>query len=113
MLSNQLDEISAKLSKVLTKDDTPFIRDIIKETVEQLKEKLLGSVLKRLEILEGTVLEQKSYIESFETEIKSKDTPIEKLNTEIRSAVNEKNKESKKYEELANTAEQYSRRNNL
>lgn len=113
VIEKQLNEISAKLSKVLTKDDTSFIRDIIKETVEQLKEKLLGSVLKRLEILEGTVFEQKSDIESLKTEIRSKDTQIEKLNTEIRAAVNENNKESKKYEELANTAEQYSRRNNL
>ena len=113
VIKKQLDEISAKLSKVLTKDDTSFIKDIIKETVEQLKEKLLGSVLKRLEILEGTVFEQKSDIEFLKTEIQSKDTQIEKLKSEIHATVNEKNKESNKYEEIANTAEQYSRRNNL
>ena len=33
-----LDEIGSKLSNVLTKSDTDIIRNIIKETLEELKE---------------------------------------------------------------------------
>ena len=35
-IEKRLEEISHKLSHVLTKDDSAFIKEIIKETVEQL-----------------------------------------------------------------------------
>ncbi|KAH3830030.1 hypothetical protein DPMN_103266 [Dreissena polymorpha] len=38
-------QVSSKLSHVLTKEDSSFIKDILKETVEQFKDKLLGNVI--------------------------------------------------------------------
>ena len=43
-IEKRLDEISNKLSRVLTKDDSFFIKEIIKETVEQLKEKQIKAI---------------------------------------------------------------------
>ena len=51
-IEKRLDEISAKLSHMLTKNDTSFIKTIIKDTLEEMKEKFLGSVLKKLEVME-------------------------------------------------------------
>ncbi|KAH3873018.1 hypothetical protein DPMN_036243 [Dreissena polymorpha] len=59
-IEKRLDDISSKLSHVLTKEDSSFIKDIIKETVEQLKDQLLGNVIRRIEILESDAFEQKS-----------------------------------------------------
>ncbi|KAH3852262.1 hypothetical protein DPMN_094765 [Dreissena polymorpha] len=44
-IEKRLQEISSKLSNVLTKDDNLIIKKIIRETLEELKEKLLGSVM--------------------------------------------------------------------
>ncbi|KAH3884618.1 hypothetical protein DPMN_008601 [Dreissena polymorpha] len=62
-IEKRLDDISNKLSHVLTKEDSSFIKDIIKETVEQLKDQLLGNVIRRIEILESDAFEQKREIE--------------------------------------------------
>ncbi|KAH3855846.1 hypothetical protein DPMN_098416 [Dreissena polymorpha] len=62
-IDKRLDEICNKLSHVLTKDDSAFIKDIIKETVEQLKDKLLGNLIRRIEILESDVFEHKREID--------------------------------------------------
>ncbi|KAH3817446.1 hypothetical protein DPMN_118982 [Dreissena polymorpha] len=81
-LEKRLEEISSKLSNVLTKDDSIFIKDIIKETVEQLKEKLLGNVIRRIEILENDVFEQKREIEQLKKESESKSKQIEDLKSQ-------------------------------
>ena len=54
-LVKQLEEINRKLSNVLRKDDD-FLRDLINEMFQQMKEEFLGSVYKRIEILEGDCL---------------------------------------------------------
>ncbi|KAH3855832.1 hypothetical protein DPMN_098402 [Dreissena polymorpha] len=56
-------DISSKLSHVLTKEDSSFNKDIIKKTVQQLKDQLLGNVIRRIEILESYAFEQKREIE--------------------------------------------------
>ncbi|KAH3807375.1 hypothetical protein DPMN_135714 [Dreissena polymorpha] len=46
------------------KNDTSLIKNIIKETLEETKEKFLGSVLKKLEIIEGSIFEHKNEIDA-------------------------------------------------
>ena len=53
----QLEEINKKLSNVLRKDDG-FLRDLIKDMFQQMKEEFLGAVYKRIEILEGKLFEK-------------------------------------------------------
>ncbi|KAH3741888.1 hypothetical protein DPMN_048618 [Dreissena polymorpha] len=72
-------EINNKLSKVLRKKVCSFIREIVQEIVEQIKEKLLGTVLRRLEILEGSVFEQKRDLENFQNDVLEKNKQIEEL----------------------------------
>ncbi|KAH3792269.1 hypothetical protein DPMN_145760 [Dreissena polymorpha] len=71
-IEKRLEEISNKLSNVLTKDDSTFIKEIISETVEQLKDNLLGNVIRRIEILESDVFDQKREIEMLKKENETK-----------------------------------------
>ena len=61
-ITKRLDEKSSKLSNVLTKSDTDIIKNIIKETLEEIKEKLLASVIKQLEIIESNMFDQQKEI---------------------------------------------------
>ncbi|KAH3771812.1 hypothetical protein DPMN_173141 [Dreissena polymorpha] len=81
-IERRLDDISNKLSHVLTKEDSSFIKHIIKETVEQLKEKLLGNVIRRIEILESDAFEYKREIETLKNENASKSKIIDDLKTQ-------------------------------
>ncbi|KAH3771145.1 hypothetical protein DPMN_172447 [Dreissena polymorpha] len=112
-IEKRLDEICNKLSHVLTKDDSAFIKDIIKETVEQLKDKLLGNVIRRIEILESDVFEHKREIDLLKQESAAKNKQIEVLKTENETLQRAKNGDSISHDEFANNTEQYSRRNNL
>ncbi|KAH3772919.1 hypothetical protein DPMN_174266 [Dreissena polymorpha] len=79
LIGKRLDEISSKLTNVLTKNDTFLIKTIIKETLEEIKEKFLGSVLKKLEILESSVFETKNEIDSLHKIIKEQKSEIDCL----------------------------------
>ena len=57
-IEEKLEEISQKLSNVLTKTDKSFIREILCETLEEMKESILESVVHRIEILEGEMHQQ-------------------------------------------------------
>ena len=111
-IEKKLEEINNKLSKVLTKEDSSFIREIVKETVEQIKEKLLGTVLRRLEILEGSVFEQKRDIEKLQNDVLEKNKQIEELKSKNEMLHTEKST-SAIHNEFENNTEQYSRRNNI
>ena len=112
-IEKRLDEISSKLSRVLTKDDSTFIKDMIKETVEQLKEKLLGNVLHRIEIIESDLFEQKREITLLKNENVAKTKIIEELKQQNALLEQKKTSDAVNFDEFANNTEQYSRRNNL
>ncbi|XP_052252442.1 uncharacterized protein LOC127859072 [Dreissena polymorpha] len=86
---------------------------MIKETVEQLKEKLLGNVIRRIEILESDVFEQKREIELLKQENATKTKQIEDLKQQNSNLENKKAGDSINHKEFANNTEQYSRRNNV
>ncbi|KAH3876017.1 hypothetical protein DPMN_039297 [Dreissena polymorpha] len=105
-IETRLDEVSLKLSTVLTKDDTSVIRTIIRETIDELKDKLLSSVIKRLEIIESNVFDQSKEIDTLHIQINNKNKEIEELKTKL-------NKSEMHSAESLNELKQYSRRNNL
>ncbi|KAH3897498.1 hypothetical protein DPMN_021686 [Dreissena polymorpha] len=71
-IEKRLDEICSKLSNVLTKDDTGIIRKIIIYTVEELKEKLLGSVVKQIETIESNMFDQAKELASLKEKLNEK-----------------------------------------
>ncbi|KAH3724044.1 hypothetical protein DPMN_049846 [Dreissena polymorpha] len=75
-VEKRLDEISAKLSNVLTRSDTDIIKNIIKESLEGLKEQLLGSVVKQIEILESNLFDQAKELDSLKQQLSAKDQEI-------------------------------------
>ncbi|KAH3863631.1 hypothetical protein DPMN_026619 [Dreissena polymorpha] len=71
-IETRLDEISLKLSTVLTKDDISVIRTIIRETIDELNDKLSSCVIKRLEIIESNVFDQSKEIDTLHIQINKK-----------------------------------------
>ncbi|KAH3847747.1 hypothetical protein DPMN_090078 [Dreissena polymorpha] len=105
-IEKRLKEISSKLSNVLTKDDSLIIKNIIRETLEELKEKLLGSVMKRIEIIEGNMFEQAKEVESLKQQIEEKNLEIDLLKQKEQSS-------EKAHGASLNDLEQYGRRNSV
>jgi len=98
-LDSRLDEISKKLSNMLTKDDRSFIKTIIKETVEEIKESMLASVTKRIEILENDLHEKTIEAAKMETKMTEMNTNYEKkIENLTQSILNETQKQKKENE---------------
>ncbi|KAH3863891.1 hypothetical protein DPMN_026897 [Dreissena polymorpha] len=74
-----LDEIGSKLSNVLTKSDTDIIRNIMKETLVELKEKLLASVVKQIEIIESNMFDQAKELASLKEKVIEQNKKIKTL----------------------------------
>ncbi|KAH3739411.1 hypothetical protein DPMN_046063 [Dreissena polymorpha] len=105
-IEKRLDEISAKLSNVLTRSDTDIIKNIIKESLEGLKEQLLGSVVKQIEILESNMFDQAKELASLKQQLSAKDQEINILKQSDHS-------KNQTYEAGINDLEQYGRRNSI
>jgi cell division protein FtsB len=71
--------IYEKLGNTLTKNDTGFLKQIIKDTICELKDDLLKSLIPRIEILESDVMDQAKEIEQLKKEISKKDSEIANL----------------------------------
>lgn len=109
----KLDELDAKLSNVLSKNDKTFIREIIKDTILEMKEQLLSSISRRLEILESDVHDRDIETNKLKNALMEKEKEIEKLkehNNELKMKLNQDCIEGKR---VANEQEQYSRKNNI
>ena len=102
----KIDQINSKLNNMLTKDDTNFIKLIITETLEEMREKIIGSVVKRVEIIESELHEKADENDQIKIE-------IEKCKSENESLRQQLQKETDKRTEKVNELEQYSRRNNI
>ena len=112
-LEKKIEEINAKLSDMLTKKDKGFIKSILADTLEELKDKIIGSVLLRVEKLEGDVHETiigQSKLKKEIEECKTKNTALQDENTKLK---NEIKSETESRKEQINSLEQYGRRNNI
>ena len=115
----QLKEINKKLSNVLRKDDG-FLRDLIKDMFQQMKEEFLGSVYKRIEILEGKLFEKDQDNDTLLKSIDVLKQRIEEKNLKIEEQKAENKKLSDQIESVnldmsskLNDMEQYSRKTNI
>ena len=57
-MSMKIDQINDKLNNILMKDDKTFIKKIIVESLEEIKKKILSTVIKRMEIVESELHEK-------------------------------------------------------
>jgi len=58
----------------LTKNDTSFLKQIIKDTIIELKEDEFKPLMHRIEILEGDVMDQAKEIETLKKKMTKKDS---------------------------------------
>ena len=58
LLTKNIDEINKKNNNILTKDNKAIIREIITATLDQMKDKLVDSIIKRLDNMEGEMHER-------------------------------------------------------
>ena len=104
--SEKIDEINSKLNNILTKEDTGFIKTLIKDTLEEMKEKIISSVMLRVEKLEAEMHD--TAVEN--TTLKEKLTSYEKENAKLKCDIKQEINDRK---EKMNDLEQYGRRNNV
>lgn len=112
-MENQLKEINDKLSNMLTKNDKSFIKEMIKATMEEIKDSLLAPVVKRIEVLEGELHDkdiENGKLRKELTDLTDKINNKEDQITEIKSSIKT---EANKRAEKINDHEQYSRVNNI
>ena len=118
-LGKQLEEINKKLSNVLRKDDG-FLRELIKEMFQQMKEEFLGSVYKRIELLEGRLFEKDQDndrllkdIDELKKRIEKKDLKIEEQKTENKKLSDQIETVNLNMSAKLNEMEQYNRKTNI
>ena len=105
-IDSELKAINEKLSHVLTKNDSTFIKEMIKETILELKESILAPVIKQVEVLESTLFNTNDENDKLKKEIQT-------LKKEIEDKDKTLNTEKQKTASVINNHEQYSRVNNV
>ena len=105
-MAEKIDQINSKLNNMLTKDDTKFIKLIITETLEEMREKIIGTVVKRVEIIESELHTKADENDKLKEVINQCKTENTLLKEQLQN-------ETAKRTEQVNEMEQYSRRNNI
>lgn len=111
-MNKQLSEINKKLSNVVTKDDG-FLRELIRDIFQQMKDEFLKSVSHRIDILEGKLFEKDQENENLKKEIHDLNQSLDQQKSENEKLVDQIQKVNDVAEEKINDLEQYGRRNNL
>ena len=111
-INRQLSDINKKLSNVITRDDG-FLRGLIREIFQQMKDEFLNSVTHRIELLEGTIFEKNQENDNLKKEIDNLNKDLENQKAENEKLVDQIKKVNDTAEDRINELEQYGRRNNL
>ncbi|XP_053373645.1 uncharacterized protein LOC128546645 [Mercenaria mercenaria] len=118
-IQTELKQINKKLENVMTKNDET-LKTLIKETIQTMKEELLASTEKKVEILEGKLFEKEKEIDKMKTEYDKMKEDISRLskdmsdqNANIDRYKYEMRDNALKTDEYLNDCEQYSRVNNI
>ena len=112
-MEKKIEEINKKLSCMLTKNDKDFIKNILIDTLEGMKDKIIGHVLHRVEIIEGELMEKENEHIVLKKEIQECKITNKELNEQNNKLKIELEKESEIRKEQNNSLEQYGRRNNI
>jgi len=112
-VEKQLALIYEKLSNMLTKNDTSFLKQIVKDTICELKDDLLKPLIHRIEIMESDIMGQAKEIEKLKDELAKKDTIIESLGTDNKRSADRAKSDANYVDKVTNDLEQYGRRNNI
>jgi len=112
-IEKQLASINAKLSNMLTKKDTPFLKQTIKDTICELKDELFKPLIHRIEILESDLMDQAKEIETLKSEMTKRDAVIETLDEENKRLLDRAQADANYVDKVTNELEQYGRRNNI
>ena len=70
-IDSELKAINEKMSHVLTKKDSTFVKEMIKETILELKESIIAPVKKQVEVLESTLFHTNDQNEKLKKEIET------------------------------------------
>ena len=98
---------------MLTNKDKSFIKDILIDSLDEIKEKIVGAVMKRLEIIEGELHDnaiENSKLKKEMQKCKEENEALKKENQTVKKEMEAKND---KVTETVNNLEQYGRRNNI
>ena len=52
-LTQKIEDMNKHMKNMLTKKDKNFIKDILIDSLDEIKDKIVGAVMKRLKIIEG------------------------------------------------------------
>lgn len=113
ILEKKLDLINEKLCNVITKSDISLIREIVKDTINEMKDQFLSSIVKKIEVIEGSVHDRAIEIQRINEEMKSKKKEIDELHERTNYIRDKIRQEAEEHEKITNDMEQYSRRNNI
>lgn len=111
-MTRQLSEINKKLSNVITKDDG-FLRELIREMFQQMKDEFLKSVSHRIDILEGKLFEKEEENDRLRNAIAGLNKEIDSQKSENLKLLEQLERNSVAADERINDLEQYGRRNNI
>ena len=113
LLEQKIEEINTKLCEMLTKKDKQFIKEILVDTLDEMKEKIIGMVMKKVDQLEGDVnsiaIEQKKQEKEMK-KLSEKNEELEEKNKKLNERI-AREEDKRKYD--LNDLEQYGRRNNV
>ena len=112
-LTQKVEEINKHMKNMLTKKDKSFIKDILIDSLDEIKDKIVGAVMKRLEIIEGELHENAIENSKLKKEIQSCKVENETLKEENKQIKTEIEAKIEKNKETVNNLEQYGRRNNI
>ncbi len=111
-LDEKLNTFNKKLENVLVKNDGS-LQGAIKECLMEIKEDLLKSVIKSVEILEGRLFEKDQELEKLKAQTKTLDTELTSQKDKHEKVLQELKKVDEKRQKYENESEQYSRANNI
>lgn len=111
-MNRQLSEINKNLSNVITKDDG-FLRELIREMFQQMKDEFLKSVSHRIDILEGKLFEKEEENDRLRNAIAGLNKEIDAQKSENLKLLEQLERNSVAADERINDLEQYGRRNNI
>lgn len=111
-LDNSMKSFDHKLGNVMMKDDTSR-KSVMKNILNEMKDDLLRSVNKTLEVIEGKLFDKETEIDKLQKDSKSLQKCFENQTAKVEKLQHEARRLDTARKKYENEAEQYSRRSNI